>query len=93
LVHKAVPHSSAYKHATGEAKYCDDVPKFSNELELAFVLSTKAHAKILNIDYSEALEIEGVVGHVSHEDLAPEKNWFGLVVKDEEIFASKTVTC
>lgn len=34
LVHRSVPHASAYKHVTGEAKFCDDVTKFHNELEM-----------------------------------------------------------
>jgi xanthine dehydrogenase/oxidase len=88
-----VPHASSYQHVTGTSKFCDDIPKFHTELELAFVLSTKAHAKILNIDYNDALDLEGVVGYVSSEDLKPENNKFGVVERDEEIFASEMVKC
>lgn len=67
--------------------------KFRNELELVFVLSTKAHAKIVNIDYTAAMDLEGVVGYVSSQDLlSPENNKFGLIERDEEIFASEKVT-
>ncbi|ODN01661.1 Xanthine dehydrogenase [Orchesella cincta] len=93
LVHRQVPHASAIKHATGEAKYCDDIPKFKNELELIFVLSSKPHANILSVDFSEALKVSGVVGTVTHEDVLEGNNKFGLVEKDEEIFASTKVTC
>ena len=86
LVGKPIVHASAYKHATGEARYCDDNPKIDNEVFLAFVLSERAHAEILNVDPSEALKLDGVLGYVSHKD-AP-KNAFGMVVEDEEIFAS-----
>lgn len=34
------------------------------------VRSTKAHAKVLNVDTSEALKLPGVVGQVSSQDLA-----------------------
>ncbi|CAL8074582.1 unnamed protein product [Orchesella dallaii] len=93
LVHREVPHASAIKHATGEAKYCDDIPKLKNELELIFVLSTRPHANILSVDFSEALKVPGVVGTVTHKDILEGKNKFGLVEKDEEIFASSKVTC
>lgn len=39
-------HLSALKQATGEAVYCDDMPCYENELHLALVTSTKAHALI-----------------------------------------------
>lgn len=40
-------HLSALKQATGEAVYCDDIPLYENELYLALVTSSKAHARIL----------------------------------------------
>lgn len=39
-------HRSAISHATGEAVYCDDVPKVDGELFLVLVTSSRAHAKI-----------------------------------------------
>ncbi|XP_035705200.1 xanthine dehydrogenase/oxidase isoform X2 [Folsomia candida] len=92
LVWRAIPHESAYKHATGEAVYCDDIPGFKNELFLELVWSKRAHAFLKKVDVSKSLEIEGVVGFISHEDLK-DKNMFGIIVKDEEIFASEKVRC
>lgn len=46
MVGRPVMHLSALKQATGEAVYCDDIPHFENELYLALVTSTKAHAYI-----------------------------------------------
>lgn len=89
---RAIPHESAYKHATGEAVYCDDIPGFKNELFLELVWSKRAHAFLKKVDVSKSLEIEGVVGFISHEDLK-DKNMFGIIVKDEEIFASEKVRC
>uniref|UniRef100_A0A182T8S9 Xanthine dehydrogenase n=1 Tax=Anopheles maculatus TaxID=74869 RepID=A0A182T8S9_9DIPT len=85
-------HASAYKQVTGEAIYCDDIPKFANELYLAFVYSTKAHAKILSIDPSEALTLEGVHRFFSADDLTDEQNRLGAIVEDERVFAKDTVT-
>uniref|UniRef100_A0A182RBN1 Xanthine dehydrogenase n=1 Tax=Anopheles funestus TaxID=62324 RepID=A0A182RBN1_ANOFN len=85
-------HASAYKQVTGEAVYCDDIPKFENELYLAFVYSTKAHAKIVSIDPSEALNLEGVHRFFRAEDLTEEQNRLGPIVEDERVFAKDIVT-
>lgn len=42
-----VMHQSAIKHTTGEAVFVDDMPPISQELFLAVVTSTRAHAKIM----------------------------------------------
>jgi len=65
VVGKPIVHLSGLKQASGEAVYVDDMPRFENELYLALVMSTKAHAKILNIDPSDALSLEGVVDFIS----------------------------
>ena len=80
------------KQATGEAVYCDDIPKHENELYLALVLSTKAHAKLVSIDATEALQEPGVYAFFSAKDLSPEKNKIGPLFPDEEVFISATVT-
>ena len=36
--------------------------------------------------------MEGVAGYFDHEDVPGENEW-GAVIKDEEIFATKLVTC
>lgn len=91
-VHRPKIHASAYKQATGEAVYCDDIPKHDNELYLVLVLSTKAHANIVLIDPSDALQEQGVTAFFSAKDLPAEQNICGPLAKDEEIFVSKTVT-
>lgn len=91
LVGRPIPHSSAMKHATGEARYCDDIPKYGNELSVALVLSERAHAYLKKVDPTKGLLMEGVVGYISHHDLPPGKNCFGVLIQDEEIFASKKV--
>lgn len=49
IVGSSMQHRSAYCHATGEAIYFDDMPSLIDTLHGAFVLSTKAHARIKNI--------------------------------------------
>ncbi|KAF5273884.1 hypothetical protein FQA39_LY00999 [Lamprigera yunnana] len=87
---KPVPHLSAFKHATGEAVYCDDVPPSKNQLYMALVISQRSHAKF-KLDATKALEIEGVKLFLSAKDIPAEKNNFAG--PDTEIFlASKKVT-
>lgn len=93
LVGRPLVHASALKQATGEALYFDDMPNFDNELFLGLVLSTKAHAKIISIDPSEALEQIGVHGFFSGKDLNSNQNSFGAVTQDEQFFKTDVVTC
>ncbi|XP_059609596.1 xanthine dehydrogenase [Phlebotomus argentipes] len=85
-------HASAFKQATGEAIYCDDMPRFENELYLAYVFSKKSHARILNIDASEALSLPGVEAFFSAKDIALDRNLIGPVFHDEEFLVTDTVT-
>lgn len=85
-------HLSAYKQTTGEAIYIDDMPKWKNELYLALVLSTRAHAKILSIDATEALKLPGVHRFFSHEDMSEHVNEVGPIIHDERVFQIDVVT-
>ncbi|KAJ3223048.1 hypothetical protein HK099_001575 [Clydaea vesicula] len=102
VVGKSTVHLSALKQVTGEAVYTDDIPKLHNELYAIVVGSTEAHANIISVDYSEALEVEGVVDYISWKDIPNfdikmdlndkhNPNIIGPVFKDEELFATKTV--
>ncbi|XP_046517798.1 xanthine dehydrogenase/oxidase-like [Equus quagga] len=46
MVGRPLPHLGASMQACGEAVYCDDIPRYQNELSLRLVTSTRAHAKI-----------------------------------------------
>ncbi|XP_073682885.1 xanthine dehydrogenase/oxidase isoform X1 [Garra rufa] len=92
VVGQPIMHLSALKQATGEAIYCDDIPCYENELHLALVTSTKAHALIKSIDTSDAMAVPGVVAFVSARDI-PGSNMTGPVVYDETVFADDKVTC
>ena len=91
-VGKPMAHMSGQLQATGEAVYCDDIPKYENELYLGLVLSQKTHAKIIKIDASEALQLDGVHSFVCHEDLPSNRNKFRIALAtDEEVFAASEV--
>lgn len=91
VVGKQVPHLSALKQATGEAEYVDDMPRQDRELFGALVLSSKAHARILSIDWGRAIGPGLALGHVDKSDLSKEANLWGSVVKDEPFFADGEV--
>ncbi|KAK3874324.1 hypothetical protein Pcinc_020737 [Petrolisthes cinctipes] len=86
-------HTSALKQTTGEAVYVDDIPDVKDQLQAAFVLSTRPHARIISIDESRALAVEGVVAFVCHRDLTEEQNQLKFPFDDEKVFASDKVTC
>ncbi|RXG71941.1 Xanthine dehydrogenase/oxidase [Armadillidium vulgare] len=90
-VGRPIPHLSSLKQTSGEAEYVDDIPRFENELYAGLVMSTRAKAKIIKIDESEALAVEGVEAFVSAKDI-PGTNRQGLDEESsEEIIASDQV--
>ena len=92
ILGKANPHLAALKQCTGEAQYTDDIPLQKNELYGCLVLSTKAHAKLLKVDASPALDLPGVVDWVDrHDVVTPQANWWGSPVRDEVFFAEDEV--
>ncbi|KAI5857796.1 molybdopterin binding aldehyde oxidase/xanthine dehydrogenase [Tricharina praecox] len=93
VVGKQIPHVSGLKQATGQAEFIDDMPKMDAEVFGAFVMSSKAHAKLIEVDFSPALESPGVVGFVDHHDLSEDRMLWGTVVKDERFFAKDIVRC
>ncbi|KAK3490396.1 xanthine dehydrogenase [Neurospora hispaniola] len=91
-VGKSNPHLAALKQVTGEAQYTDDIPPLKNELYGCLVLSTKAHAKLLSVDASAALDIPGVVDYIDKNDMpnAAANHW-GAPHYQEVFFAEDTV--
>ena len=69
VVGKGAHMNSAEKHVTGTSKYLDDIPYAVNECFMAVVQSQRPHAKILKIDYKEALKLDGVVGYADQNDV------------------------
>ena len=90
VVGRPLMHLSAPLHATGEARYTDDMPKHERELFAGLVLSTHSHAKF-SVDWSPALSVNGVWGYITAQDV-PGSNITGIC-NDEKVFADKEVTC
>ena len=54
----------------GQGRFVDDLPTPGNTLHLGFVLSPHAHARIVAIDASAALALDGVVAVLDGDELA-----------------------
>ena len=54
---------------TGAGRYTDDIGGGDRALEAAFVRSPHAHARILDIDVTDALDVDGIVAIYTYEDL------------------------
>ncbi|TMS11619.1 Aldehyde oxidase 1 [Larimichthys crocea] len=91
-VGRPIMHRSAISQATGEAVYCDDIPRTDGELFLALVTSSRAHAKIIGLDASEALRVPGVVDVITAKDI-PGKKVRSMFGYHEELLAQSEVSC
>src|SRR6266571_1242999 len=67
---KSVPRNEDFRFLTGTGQYVDDL-RMPGMLEAAILRSPYAHALIKRIDYSRALEIPGVHGVITAEDVVP----------------------
>ncbi|KAK3044777.1 hypothetical protein LTS18_000379, partial [Coniosporium uncinatum] len=91
VVGKQIPHLSSLKQCTGEAEYVDDTPPQSQELFGGLVMSSKAHARLLDIDWTPALNLPGVIGYIDKHSIPADLNIWGSVKKDERFFADGIV--
>nr|XP_054749459.1 xanthine dehydrogenase/oxidase-like [Lytechinus pictus] len=86
---RPIIHRGALQQCSGEAIFSDDIPVHEGELYLALVLSTRAHAKIICVDASKALALEGVQAYICHKDIPGDK-----YIRDGfELFAAEEVHC
>ncbi|RPA92094.1 hypothetical protein L873DRAFT_1794487 [Choiromyces venosus 120613-1] len=69
------------QRATGEAEYIDDMPSIEGQLFGGLVLSKKAYAKLVQVDFTPALQVPDVIGVVDVKDLDDERNLWGRLRK------------
>jgi len=79
-----------HSHITGRSVYVDDIPEVTGTLHAVPVLSEKAHARILGMDFSEAKRADGVVAIFTADDI-PGENQIGGILPDEPLFATDEV--
>ncbi|XP_021344731.1 xanthine dehydrogenase/oxidase-like, partial [Mizuhopecten yessoensis] len=89
-VWKPIPNVTSEYITAGEAQFVDDNPSAMNELFAGLVTSAHAHAKIVSVDVSAALEVKGVVDVVDYKDV-PCHNKYGPLVPDHMLFCEDEV--
>ncbi len=77
-------------HLQGKSIYIDDIPEISGTLYGLVYDSPIAHAKIINIDYSKAEELDDIVRILTYKDV-PGENQIGAIIQDEPLFAEGEV--
>jgi aerobic carbon-monoxide dehydrogenase large subunit len=74
---------------TGKGRYVDDIEH--SAAQVAFVRSEPAHARIIDIDVSGTLDIDGVLGIYTYEDLEDDfAKPLPLLIPNDGLFAPKT---
>lgn len=89
-VGKNLPHDSANGHVSGESIYIDDIPAVRGELVVDFFYLPVSHARVKDIDLSDAKQIDGVVGLYTHKDI-PGHNKFGPITQDEVLLVEDEI--
>jgi xanthine dehydrogenase large subunit len=83
-------HESARLHVLGQADYTDDIAEVRGTLHAALGLSSKAHARILDIDFTDVLSSRGVRAVLTAQDI-PGTNDCGPIIHDDPILADGLV--
>jgi xanthine dehydrogenase large subunit len=85
----SLPHDAAHTHVTGESEYVDDRPIMNNEVFVDVFYSTRAHALIKGLDFSEVLKQPKVLAVFTGHDF--HTNLWGTIFKDQPILATDKV--
>ena len=87
-VHMDHIHESAIKHVTGRADYTDDIIEPVGTLHAYLGLSTRAHAKIIDMDLTPCLKMEGVIGVLTADDIPGANDISPGHLHDEPVLAT-----
>ncbi len=90
VVGKRVTRADALDKALGKAKYVEDLYTPDDILFVKQVLSTEPHARLVSINYSDALKLSGVEGVFTARDI-PGENQVGYALPDQPLIAEKKV--
>lgn len=78
------------QHVQGTSLFLDDITPPANTLVSYVAYSKTAHGKLLSVDVTEALRIQGVHAVLTAADI-PGENQIGGIIRDEELLADHTV--
>ncbi|KAL9699938.1 hypothetical protein quinque_003379 [Culex quinquefasciatus] len=89
-----LPKLDGILQASGEAEYINDMPRLPNELYAAFVLASVPKSRVVQIDASAALQMEGVRAFYSAQNIPGINNFMSHdlgYAEGEEILCSGEV--
>jgi xanthine dehydrogenase large subunit len=84
---KNIVHDSSYTHVSGKSTFIDDRERYSSEVFVGIITSKCAKGVVKAIDFSKALEIDGVYAGYSSEDFV--NNSWGTIIHDQPLLATQ----
>ncbi|MFM2421547.1 MAG: hypothetical protein RL291_77, partial [Pseudomonadota bacterium] len=90
-VGQPLPHDSAHLHATGLARYVDDVPEPPGTVQIYLALSAVAHGAIAALDVSAVRSAPGVVGVMTAADIPGVNDCGPTLEHDDPVLADGIV--
>ena len=91
VLHTNTRHDSGPKHVTGTAEYIDDMAEPLGTMHAYLGLSTKPHAEVLGMDFTDVLNTPGVIGVLTNADVPGALDISSAHVHDEPLFADGVV--
>ena len=88
IVGKIFSHDSASSHVDGRAIFIDDLPESRDLLHLHLVTSPWAHANNIQLDFSKAMLIPGVISYLTAKDI-PGINEIGAILPGEPLIPDR----
>jgi len=89
IIGKSIPKIGVTERLRGEPIFSADID-LAEALVLKVLRSTRPHARLVAIDYERALDVKGVVGIFTAEDI-PGKNLMGIINRDQPLLATGKV--
>ena len=89
-LHKPAPHESGYLHASGAARYVDDLPPPHGMLVAQTFFSPVSRGRIVNLDCTLARQVDGIAAIITADDI-PGVNDIAPLAHDEELLATNEV--
>ena len=86
----SIKNKDSFSHLRGESIFVDDISEIQGTLHALVFDASVAHAKILNVDYSHAEKLDGVVKILTYKDIKGE-NQIGGIIQDEPLLAENEV--
>ncbi len=80
----------SYTHVRGESLFVDDINIRQGTLYGIVFDSPVAHGKIIDINYSKAKQLDGIIEIFTYKDI-PGENQIGAIIQDEPLLAEKEV--